>query len=213
MEEFFKALRHFLTRDIVFMIGGGSVVGIFLRHFHQVPSADSHIVLFLLLGGISYAVGYALQDGFSITHLTTTTKPRRLCWIARAAYERFTREKWKDIPDSVEFDTARRYIYEDNEHEQARYQRLITLRQVGGTLGPCALVSSALFFWTWLDTRASFDLAGAVAALVLSIIFSILSWIKAAEHAKMLERWYTNSGGAQHTAERRRSVEETRCDE
>ena len=61
MNELAKALKHFITRDILYLIGGGSVVCAFLYLFDRLTLSPMPTAFYYLAAGIGYAVGYASQ--------------------------------------------------------------------------------------------------------------------------------------------------------
>jgi hypothetical protein len=193
MDEFFKILRHFLTRDLVFLIGGGAVVAAFLYRFNRLPQPRDHLAAYLLLAGISYVVGYALQDGSHIIHLVNITTPRELGCLGKCLYNSFTRDKnkkWTDIKIDFDFDKARAAI--TKKRDIAQFERIVTLKQVGTTGGPCALMAAGLLLWKWLTCtgpqEALFERDTAIAAFLLGLILLALGRIKAAQQAEFLAR-------------------------
>ena len=187
MDEFFKALRHFITRDLVFLTGGGIVVGSFLHLFEDLrPNSGDHLVVFLLLVGISYVVGYAIQDGFSLTGLVSTVLPKKLVGIQKRLYEKFTGLPWKDINGEIDFEEVESSINDDR--KIALYERIITLKQVGTTVGPCSLVVAFFLANIYFRKERKEDLWLALFAGALGLLLIGLGWIKLGQQAKFLER-------------------------
>jgi len=180
MAELPKNLREFLARDLIYIVGGSSVIVSFLYRFDRIPDSSTPIAFYMLGAGLGYVVGYALQDLFSILRLVTTaqvTKPNRLL---RWAYARFAGEPWEELPPLKSNEIGpglRRFLNDD--FTRARYERSITHMMVGTTIGPCILLSSFLIFWRWLVGRSQFDLVLSIVSLVLSVVLFLLSWIKA----------------------------------
>lgn len=186
MDEFFRIFKHFLARDLIFLIGGGTVVTSFLYYFDRLP-VDSTPVSFILLGtGIAYIVGYALQDGFSLLPFVRTAPLHRLNWYVRWFYRRFTREQWQDIGVEVNFERVTETIVE--ERQRAELERIITLKQMGTTGGPCGLVASLFIGLKWLESCARFDLVLLFAALIFGFLLIHLGWIKLAQQAQYLSQ-------------------------
>lgn len=90
MDELLKALRHFIGRDLVLVIAGGTIVATFLYATNRLPSAADSWVLFLLLGGVGYFVAYAIQDGFCLTGLSSTTSEPTPNRFVRWLFRRYT---------------------------------------------------------------------------------------------------------------------------
>jgi len=187
MDEFFKALRHFITRDLVYLVGGGSVVASFLYTFDRLPTPNDHVVVYLLIAGISYVVGYALQDGFSFLPGFTTTTPRTLNRYQRFLYERYTRTRWEEIPEATNFQQVENALRD--ERQTALLERIISLQQVGTTVGPCWLVSAGLLGvrW-WFKGGGRFGLALASASLFMGLVLAHLAWVRAGQQAQYLSR-------------------------
>jgi len=97
MNELLKGFRHFIARDLVFVISGSAVVGTFLYRFNRLPSPEGSWVVFALLGGLGYFVAYALQDGLSLTRLVTTADLTSPNVFIRWLYRRFTYRQWQEI--------------------------------------------------------------------------------------------------------------------
>jgi hypothetical protein len=75
MGDLIQVLRRFVARDLVYLTGGGCVVASFLYALGRLPSGSEHTVFYILLAGIAYVMGHALQDGFSLLPGFTTTIP------------------------------------------------------------------------------------------------------------------------------------------
>jgi len=187
MDELFKALRRFITRDLIYLVGGGSVVASFLYTFDRVPSPNDHVVLYLLIAGISYVVGYALQDASCLLPILPTAAPRRLNCYQRALYRWYTREQWQDIPDTTDFEQAEEGL--KDERQIAWLERVTSLQQLSTIVGPCWFVSAWLVgvAW-WLRGRSCFDLTLTLAALTMAVVLGHLAWVKAGQQAQYLHR-------------------------
>ena len=73
MGELVTALRHYIARDLVFLVSGGSVVATFLYVFSPVPILSGWpTISYVLAAGIAYVVGYAVQDICSLAGFVTT---------------------------------------------------------------------------------------------------------------------------------------------
>ncbi|OFZ90380.1 MAG: hypothetical protein A2W21_09170 [Betaproteobacteria bacterium RBG_16_66_20] len=182
MDEILKGLRHFIARDLVYVIGGGAVVGAFLHLFNRVPTANDSWILFALLGGVGYFIAYALQDALSLTPVLTTTRVMQPNAFVRWLYKRFTREEWSKI--CIDLAEARERI--TNEGQLARLERTITLMQVGTTGGPCMTVCGILFLSRWWIYGDSFDLAVSILGVILGTTLICLGWLKGAQHAQFI---------------------------
>lgn len=164
MDELAKAFKDFIARDLIFIIGGSSVVLAFLYLFDCFHPYDRFPVpYYLIAAGIAYTIGYALQDFFCLTPLVKTTYlyPTPSNCFVQCLYSRFLRGKpWADT-QGLDLDRADDWIKE-KPHQRAEYERIITLMQVGTTMGPCSLVSGVLVllksFWSRaLQLRARYS--------------------------------------------------------
>lgn len=191
MDELVKALRHFITRDLVFLVGGGIVVGSFVCAVNNfgLISTD-HPTVFLLLAGISYAIGYAIQDGSGLIGLVRIPPSYRLRWIIKPFYKRIVGQDWNDVDEkTVNFGEAERKIITDSD-EGVALERIITLKQVGTAIGPCCIVSSMLFLWSGSHGHNA-HLLLAACGVCLGILLVFLSRVKGGQQAKVLERMVT----------------------
>ncbi len=189
MGELIRALRHFIARDVLYVVGGGSVILSFLYFFDQLPDASSvSTAMYLLAAGIAYVVGYTIQEAFSLTGLLTSsyvTAPGRL---VRFLYGRFTGRQWTLESD---FDPLRANVtisaYAD-ELNLVELHRIIALRQAGTTTASSGFVCAVLLGAKAFCNRAPFDITLAVAVLVLSLVAWALGWIKAAQQTQYMRQ-------------------------
>jgi hypothetical protein len=188
----FKALSRFITRDLIYVVGGGSVVASFLYRFDLLAVNGAPLANYLLAGGIGYVVGYALQDGASVLNIVTTAALRKAKWPLTWLYCMFTHRKWKDVDSRHvhSMQTIQADLSGDPE-----YERIVTLKHIGTTGAPCSLTCAALLFWKSQVTTAGadvrrlteFDIHLAWAALGLGVVLCGLAWIKAAQEGKHVE--------------------------
>lgn len=186
MNELVNALRRFITRDLTFLIGGGSTLGSFLLVFDRLPAVDDHVVVYLLLGGIAYVLGYVLQDSFGVLRLIPTTTPREPIRYQRLLYRLYVREEWQPIPAVVNFEQVEENLSVD---QAAWLERLTSLQQLGTCVGPCWLAAGGILATTWWGNSPElFKIALPVASLVMGLILVHLAWIKACQQAQYLRR-------------------------
>jgi hypothetical protein len=201
MDELAKAFQRFIARDLIFIVAGGTVITAFLYNFGagRIPSSNDHIALYLLLAGVAYVVGYAIQDGLSLTALLTTASVQTPSPFVRWLYRRFTRTEWVDIAN-IDLAQAQQRIPDGEPRVQ--HERIITLKQVGTAAGPSFALSGLLFLLKFLlkwrtDTEA-FDLAVGLAGGVFGIVLVCLGWVKGAQQAQFESRYRTDEPAAQH---------------
>jgi len=187
MNELISALRRFIMRDLTYLIGGGSLVASVLYTLDRLPKPGADLTLYLLIAGISYVVGYALQDSFGLLHIVPTTAPRALNPYCQSLYRCYVREAWTDIPVGMSFQRAEERL--SDERQMAWLERITSLQQVGTTVGPCWLTSSVFLGarW-WLKGGDGFGLVLPLCGGLMGLILVHLAWIKAAQQAQYLSR-------------------------
>lgn len=189
MDELVKALRHYIARDLVYLVAGGTVIATFLYGFP--PTLDPKrwpTVLYLLTGGIAYVVGYVVQDICSVLRLVTTAPVPDPGRVTRLVYRLFMRTPWQPI------DRDMRHLYQQQrEWERAsaeghapEYERTVMLMLIGTAGGPCGLISAVLLLIRRAQFTPSFDFAVAIGAAILGIALLILGRLKAAQMTQIL---------------------------
>lgn len=182
MDEFIKAFRDFIGRDLVFLLGGGAVVGSLLHLCDRLPRADDSWVLFAILGAVAYFVAYALQELLSLVHAVTTTYVSKPGWFVRWLYYRYHRKKWIEIRIDVEEAHERM----QDPRQLVWLERIAAFRQVGTAGGPCMVTSGLLFCARAYFRTSLFDLGVGLAGAVLGIVLISLGWLKAAQEAQYI---------------------------
>ncbi len=180
MEAIGKAVATFLTRDIIYIIGGSLVVAtlayLFPTMATQVAShcgfLQSHPpVAYFVLAGPAYVLGYLCQDVLSLTPLVTTRPYCNPGAIMRCLYARFEHIPWQiTVATNLEFldiqlaiDTAAHLP----DGARAQLERLITLKHIGTTVGSCLF---ACFIMLLLARVVSCD--GSVGLMLLTAVSS-----------------------------------------
>ncbi|MHC4169625.1 MAG: RING finger protein [Planctomycetota bacterium] len=183
MFELPRNVREFVVRDIIYIIGGGSVIVSFLYCFDRLPNEGTPVAFYFLGAGIAYVVGCAIQDLFSIIRLVTTGPVERPGGFIRRVYRRFTGEEWLELKD---FDPgqvrqALRSVLKNDEVRAARYERAISGMILATTMAPCTFLSGSLILLRTICSPSAFDFAVAAAALLLSLGLFVLAWLKAVQ--------------------------------
>lgn len=187
MDEIVKATRHFIMRDMIFILSGGAAVVSACHLFDKLPSPNDSWLLYGLLAGVGYFIAYAIQDILCLTHLITTTHITKPCWFTRQLYKQYMREEWKEIQNCEKIDEIVQKFGGDDE---ARYEfeRLVMFQLIGTSGGSCMLVCGALFYTRWVWHLEKFDLFVASAGVILGIFLIMLSWLKGAQRAQFMSR-------------------------
>lgn len=178
MNELVKALKNFIVRDIIYIIGGASVILSFLYLCCKIDTSKQSInitiipesanVIFYIIGiGLAYVIGYCIQEVFSLLHVVTTANYFRPRFPLRWLYRCLVGENWEDVFSDPDIPDGRQHrqevskrlrkaditINEKTSQDNKTYrERLTSLMMIGTVLGPCALVSGLLLLWKALPT-------------------------------------------------------------
>ena len=186
MVELIKALGRFVARDLVFIVGGSTVILSTAYAFDRRYPVDLPATYYLLGAAFAYVLGYAIQDLFGLTPILTMADYFQPNCFVRWLYRRFTREQWQDIPafDPYELDVT---IRARESAGLAFLERLVSIRQVGSTMGSCMLVAAIPVYLRAFSKEGDHtDLLLAVSATVLGIGLICLSWVKAAQQMRYM---------------------------
>jgi len=207
MNELVKALKNFIVRDIIYIIGGASVIITFLYLFGKIDTIrkETPTVIYLFIAGISYVIGYCIQELFSFLHIVTTASYFKPCAVQKWLYHCLTLSKWKEIAlNENQLDEAELLIQEKAcTDTKADRERIISLMMVGTTMGPCTFVSGILLVIgaiainlnfccrpTRVTVNTCFDLKLGITFLLASLLLIILGWIKGMQLMKNTEQLY-----------------------
>ena len=188
MDELVKTLKHFIYRDLLYVIGGGAVIVSFLYLFGQLDLQKIPTAVYLLGAGIAYVIGYAIQDGLSLTPVITTVPVSKPGRIVKRLYKCFLGREWQEL-DSFDLDAESIRINEDaNERSRTQLERIISLKHIGTTMGSCGLVSALPLAFKAVETKGGFDFTLVGLVSLASIVLLALSWVKAAQEAEYIAR-------------------------
>ena len=176
MSKMAKSIRNFIVRDITYIIGGISVILGFLYVWGKIDVSKKTInitivpesanIIFYIIGiGLAYAVGYCLQEIFSLLHIVKTADYFRPWFPLRWLYRCLVGEKWEDVFPDIPKGRQRRWdvtkrlrraniiINEKASQDDKTHREWIaSFIMVCTTLGPCAMVSGMLLLWEGLPT-------------------------------------------------------------
>ncbi len=184
MEAIIKALQQFLTRDILYILGGGSVI-IAVAYFFgfELPcNLENNLIIFV--AGIAYVLGYLIQEVLSLTPILTTAhfKPNR---FIRYLYKLYSNQELKVNPNMTDL-SALLEVYPDlNERQISQIERTITLQLVGATMGSNWLVASIFFGLAAFESKSSIDIFLTISTILLSVFLISMAWTKGAQQMHM----------------------------
>lgn len=155
MDDVAKSLANKITRDLVYVVGGGAVlcsawlaetqaytIEEAMKDLSSIPS-----IIFVLLVGIAYVAGFILQEAFSFipgfsTSISIKGWPTWFKHSLRRPYKCYTGEKLIVENGFTDFD-AYRIVSSSTKHEIVTgfFDRTATLKHIGTCIGPCFLVT------------------------------------------------------------------------
>jgi len=193
MNEFLRAFKDFLTRDFAYVVGGGSVIASLLWAFkpsdfpalREIPTE-----IFLFAAGLSYVVGYLMQEALSFTRLITTARilDLRFKCVLVKLYARFTGEKWEVRGTRDGLQNGHENLSK-NDRLWAEYQRTVAFKNVAATVTANGFVCGVILAIKFLLTCAAPEAALAVMSFVLALVAWPMNWIKAGQQSTMLWRY------------------------
>lgn len=187
MNEFVKSLRNFLARDLLYIIGGTCVIASFLYLFDRLPEEQPPIPYLVILAGVAYAIGYAVQDSMSFLPIVTSRHIDDPGKLSRCYYWCFTRREWMPVSERVDFPKDYyRAVDNMSEREIEEFRRLITLKHIGTSIGSNLLVAFVFLFARYFSAYEEFDAWIAFFSLVLSIFLIVQSWVKGLQQTQFV---------------------------
>ena len=198
MDELVKTLKDFITRDLLYVVGGGTVGLAFCYLFEVTLPPSPSTAATLLAAGIAYGVGYAIQDGLSLTPIVTTAPVVDPGLVVRFLYQRFARTGWVAI-DRETFNLAQEaFTTIASDRDYAQWNRIVSLKHIGSTLGTSGLVAAGLLAAVAVRSKGdTFAVALAIASLILSLTLLGLSWVKGAQQSQFVLSVYQRHLAAQ----------------
>lgn len=186
MDEFVKAVRRFIVRDLLYVIGGSLVMFALLSGLHKMPGPTAQVHEYLFLCGMAYVAGYTVQDTTSMLGITSTRNISRPHRLARWCYERFSGERWAETRvdrSDLLFLVTRVHSRLRLDILMAERERYITLMQMGTTMGPCCVLASLILLsQRFTPAPGDFcDLLLIVPLVIMGVLLTSLGWVKACQ--------------------------------
>jgi hypothetical protein len=206
MKEFIDIYKNFITRDIIYFFGGSFVIMSFLYISYAPPKENLPVFYYVIGAGLSYIIGYTIQEGFSIIGIVTTASISKPKPFYRWMFERFDKQNWNDIPlSNDEINKLRVPLYDEKEQFFGHYQRTVTLKHIGATCGSCFLVITLFFLVKATGCSPSaklinidliihyninFDLCIFIAAFLITVCLICTNRIMCMEQAQLIYNKY-----------------------
>lgn len=187
IKEAFKAFGTFIYRDMLYVVGGITVLLAFRYSFDGPPmSSDTSTLIYV--GFLGYVIGYALRELLSVVGFVTTAyrklKPWQL-WIA----EKFAPdEDWADLPDPGRIRMGKLRQCMDAhipDGTRKRIERTNNLKHLGASGASFLVVALLLLFGAYKHKCAIWIIALAISAFLLALILGCMSHIKGAQQRLM----------------------------
>ena len=194
LSNLIKALSDFISRDIMYLVGGGSIfVTLYYVSEQSLPN-DYPAPMWLLAAGMAYGTGYAIQEILCLFPFLTTAPVFSPGRFTRWLYRRFTLDDWRSVERSDWEMNHQRFYVRAKDRNFAEYQRILALMQIGSTLGANWLVCS-IILWIYAGLHAAkcqFTLTEIVlASSTLGLSLGLIStcWIKGLQQIKYILDW------------------------
>jgi hypothetical protein len=154
------------------------------------PGDDVTTFKYFIGAGISYAVGYSIQELFTLCHLIRTRAGFSPNWLGRLLYRLFDRRPAPfQLVDSAEYEQAKQWLYSNGVPQRFRddHERIESLKHVGTTLGPCFLVGGGVFLWKDAHAKiVEYQSARWIGLVVVGFFLILLGWLKVTQQAQYL---------------------------
>jgi len=186
MDEIVKTLKIFLTRDIIFIVGGSTVIGISYYSLRSTValSSTSPAICFVILG-LGHFTGFALLSLGNFVRVVNVMDLREPGPFVLFLYRRFTKKSTWYEPDST---VDGRFAQYADERTQAEIDRINSLKQIAATMGSCAIAVCVILL-TKCILQHSYqlpDTAIVVSFTCLAIVFAPLSYIMGAQQVQFI---------------------------
>lgn len=180
-----NSISNFLHRDIIYIISGSIVVYSWLYCFELSDSifCNNLFIYFYLIS--SYIVGYSIQEFSSLWSLVTTADFRPYKFFQKIC-EYASHKPWreyieKEISNAFDDEISNKSVISQNE-------RIIMLRLIGTSIGPCLVIASFSFFYHGCDVTDinNVDIYFGICLLLFGIISIIIGWVKGVQHLQYM---------------------------
>lgn len=205
MEEFIKAVENFITRDLMYILGGSILLSSLLVTFGHEESlltfiSTGSILQTILAFGFSYVVGYVTLEISRLIWIIPPIYKYRPSQIIQRSYSKFAGVNWINPPDDNPYDSVYELYSDAHDRVFIELQRLITLKHIGSTIGACSLIGS--IFLAVYALRVDIDYIIIVIFLfVFSLLLLLAGRLKAAQQAQFMSRFIQNANSDNSTDE------------
>lgn len=199
MSELIRIVKYFITRDIVYLIGGSILMTSMFYAAGQVSKiCNIGNAMLFVLAGLSYIIAVVLTDqagALGIVSVSIECTPKKKM-IDR--FEKFTNRPWKEITKDQKEEFEKRKDNLKDDEFRWQLERTVTLQMIGATCSPCVFLAAigvgvhyvaALTSVSGLDRIVFIDISRVdVPILILLVWLSIglrkMSWTKGLQQAR-----------------------------
>ncbi|MGA2061126.1 MAG: hypothetical protein ABSG67_11640 [Thermoguttaceae bacterium] len=191
MNDLFKTFEKFIFRDLSFLLGGSVVVISGMYIYNRLPTANDQAFKYFIWAGISYAIGYCIQELFTLVHLVIMKPKFPLKWIGRLLYKIYDRD-WPKHNNGQDYHDAKWWLYQKDTPQrfQDDYERTESLKQVGTTLGPCFFLSGLILLMKKYIVSIEFKYVVSYGLIALGVFLFLLGWLKVTQQSEHLIEIY-----------------------
>lgn len=187
IKEAFQTFGKFIYRDMLYVIGGVTVL-LAIQYSFDGPTISSNTPTLIYIGFVAYVIGYALQELLSIVGLVTTGYRKLKPYQLRIAEKFAPDEDWGDLldPRCIRLGKLRQCVDAHGpEDTKKRIERTINLKHLGASGASFIVAAPILLFGAYRHEWNPWALALGISALLLALILGLMSHIKSAQQRLM----------------------------
>jgi len=199
MNELIKSINYFLYRDFFFILSGSiELLSVYMVFSEKIelkenlfPPVFGNIAPFIIsifFLGIAYVIGYLTQEVFKL-FLTSSKPQNKYRRIVRWAYKRITHNESKEEYLLDDIEEAKMLIYKESDESgmtnKIRYERLISLKQVGTAVGSGFIISGFILLYApvisiWVSPIL----------IILGLLLILFGWVKLLEQTEFALKYF-----------------------
>jgi len=188
-----KALRNFLARDVIYVLGGFCVlVSITFMTGGGDPFGEERKAIWLFIVGISYIIGFSVQELFCFIRLVTTSARFKPGPVVRVLYRLYMCEKWQPTEDFDQYAASVKISEARLSHQTTSdLERITRLLLLTATMGSCALLSGLTVALKSIsvDYQEAFYLS--ILIVLMGVVLIATNRVKAAQYRRSMYTLHT----------------------
>jgi len=213
MNELVKALKNFIVRHIIYIVGGAFVILSFLYLLDQrcilqklskidIIQRTPTVILYVVGIGLAYVIAYSIQEifcflGLARTALYSQDSPHR---VTQFLYKRYMHRPWES-PGTFDPDeawvTINREVSKNNMDD---LERRTYLMQISTTIGSCGIVSGIILLMKSLGCELHIIVP--VIVILFSTFLLLLGRVKLAQLTQFVSALYSDIRSKKKTEEK-----------